>query len=74
MANKRTRSRKSSNSRTKSRRRKQHGGTAEGPAPPSAWGHAMNTVGDGWKQFATCGVKGVNEIATVVKDLVWFDI
>ena len=51
MANKRSRSRKSSNSRTKSRRRKQHGGTTEGVAPPSAWGHAMNTVGDGWKQF-----------------------
>ena len=51
MANKRSRSRKSSNSRTKSRRRKQCGGNTAGPAPPSAWGHAMNTVGDGWKQF-----------------------
>jgi len=47
MANKRSRSRKSSNSRTKSRRRKQHGGVA----PPSAWGHVMNNFGDGLKQF-----------------------
>ena len=51
MANQKNRSRKSANSRTKSRRYKQRGGTADGPAPPSAWGHAMNTVGDGWKQF-----------------------
>jgi hypothetical protein len=51
MANKRSRSRKSTNSRTKSRRRRQHGGNAEGPAPPSAWGHVINTFGDGFKQF-----------------------
>ena len=48
MANKKSRSRKSSNSRTKSRRRKQHGGNT---APPSAWGHAMNTFGDGLTQL-----------------------
>jgi hypothetical protein len=44
MANKRSRSRKSSNSRTKSRRRKQHGGD-------SAWEYVMKTVGDGPQQF-----------------------
>ena len=44
MANKRSRSRKSSNSRTKSRRRKQHGGD-------SAWEYVMKTVGSGPQQF-----------------------
>ena len=44
MANKRSRSRKSSNSRTKSRRRKQHGGD-------SAWESVMKAVGDGPTQF-----------------------
>jgi hypothetical protein len=44
MANKRSRSRKSSNSRTKSRRRKQHGGN-------SAWEYVMKTVGNGPQQL-----------------------
>jgi hypothetical protein len=48
MANQKTRSRKSSNSRTKSKRYKQRGGTADGP---SAWSYVSGTVGDGWTQF-----------------------
>jgi hypothetical protein len=50
MANKRSRSRKSANSRTKSRRRKQHGGDL-GSNPPSAWGYVAGTVGDGLTQL-----------------------
>jgi hypothetical protein len=50
MVNQKTRSRKSANSRTKSRRYKQRGGTADGPSP-SAWSYVSGTVGDGWTQF-----------------------
>jgi hypothetical protein len=72
MANKRSRSRKSSNSRTKSRRRKQYGGNTGGTAPPSAWGHAMNTVGDGLKQFQDSLIRqpGQNLVSNQSNDLV----
>jgi hypothetical protein len=50
MAKQKTRSRKSSNSRAKSRRYKQRGGEL-GSNPPSAWGYVAGTVGNGWTQF-----------------------
>ena len=51
MANKRSRSRKSAKSRTKSRRRKQHGGNTQVSNSPSAWSYVANTVGDGLTQM-----------------------